>query len=79
MDLRFSFHTGTLTPYLFGDGGILFNANDLFKMFANPGIGVRYTVSPKLALNFGVGVMVQADEVRDSFVNLKLGLVYKPK
>jgi len=77
--LRFSFHTGTFTPYLLGDGGMLFNTNGILKLLINPGAGIRYTISRNVALNLGAGVWIQTDETRDSFVNFKLGVVYKPK
>ena len=79
LDFRFSFHTGTFTPYLFGDGGMLFNTNSILKLLINPGAGIRYAISRNVALNLGAGVWVQTDETRDSFVNFKLGVVYKPE
>jgi hypothetical protein len=63
--VRYSFLTGKFTPYIYGDGGLLFNTKDVFKLFAYPGIGVRCTLNPKLALTFGAGVWVQADDARD--------------
>ena len=47
-------------------------------MFINPGVGARYTLSRGIALNLGAGILSQVDgTVRESFLNLKLDLVYK--
>ena len=79
IDLRFSFHTTTITPYIQGDGGIIFNTNGILKLLINPVAGVRYTLSRNVALNLGAGLWLQTDKSRDSFVNFRLGIVYKPK
>ena len=79
-DLRFAFNIAQLTPYLFGDGGVLLNFSEFTstKLFINPGAGVRYALNRKVAINLGAGVMSQVDgTVRETFVNLKLGVVYK--
>jgi hypothetical protein len=80
LDFRYSFYISTLTPYLFADGGLLINPSllDNTKLFINPGIGARYTLSRKLAVNLGAGIHSQVDgTVRESFLNMKLGAVYK--
>ena len=80
LDFRFSFYISRLTPYIFGDGGLLLNVSDLnnTKLFINPGVGARYTLSRGIAINLGAGILSQVDgTVRESFLNLKLGLVYK--
>lgn len=80
LDFRFSFYISRLTPYIFGDGGLLINVSDLnnTKLFINPGVGARYTLSRGIALNLGAGILSQVDgTVRESFLNLKFGLVYK--
>lgn len=80
IDFRYSFSISSVTPYLFGDGGLLLNFSDLntTKLFINPGIGARYAISRSLALNLGAGVLAQVDgTVRESFLNLKIGVVYK--
>lgn len=80
LDFRFSFYIGRFTPYIYGDGGLLINVSNLnnTKLFINPGIGARYTLSRKLALNLGAGILSQVDgTVRESFLNLKFGVVYK--
>ena len=80
LDFRFAFYINRITPYIYGDGGLLINVSDLnnTKLFINPGIGARYTISREIALNLGAGILSQVDgTVRESFLNLKLGLVYK--
>jgi hypothetical protein len=80
LDFRYSFDISNITPYIFADGGLLINFADLntTKLFLNPGIGARYAVNRSLALNLGAGVLAQVDgTVRESFFNLKFGVVYK--
>lgn len=79
-DFRYSFYISNITPYLFGDGGLLLNFSDLntTKLFINPGLGARYAISRSFALNLGAGVLAQVDgTVRESFFNLKFGVVFK--
>jgi hypothetical protein len=79
LDFRFAFSSGQLTPYIFADGGLLLNVSDLntTKLFINPGAGVRYTLSKKIGVNLGAGLLSQVDgENRATFVNLKVGGVY---
>ena len=80
LDFRFSFYVGRITPYIFADGGLLINVSKLndTKLFINPGVGARYTMSRNIAINLGLGVLAQVDgTVRESFLNPKLGVVYK--
>jgi opacity protein-like surface antigen len=80
LDLRFAFNIAKLSPYLFGDGGLLLNFSDFntTKLFINPGAGVRYAFGRNVAINLGAGFMSQVDgTVRETFVNVKLGVVYK--
>jgi hypothetical protein len=80
LDFRYSFYINTLTPYVFADGGLLINTSvlDNTKLFINPGIGARYTLNRNVAVNLGAGIHSQVDgTVRESFLNLKLGAVYK--
>ena len=80
LDLRYYFNISSLTPYIFSDGGLLLNVSDLntTKLFINPGIGVRYALNRTTAFNLGAGILAQVDgTVRESFLNLKLGIVYK--
>ena len=78
-DVRYRFLINTLTPYLFGDGGLLVNTAGGTKLFMNGGAGVRYTINKKFGLNFGTGIWTQYGNARDSFINFKLGVTFKPK
>jgi hypothetical protein len=82
LDFRFTFNVSKLSPYFFSDGGLLLNIDDPnnTKLFINPGAGARLALSRSLALNLGAGILTQVDgTVRESFVNIKFGLVYKFK
>ncbi len=79
LDFRYAFNIARLTPYLYGDGGLLLNFSDFntTKLFINPGAGIRYTLNRKTAVNMSVGAMSQVDgRARETFVNVKLGVVY---
>ncbi len=80
LDFRYYFYINRITPYIFSDGGLLINPSDLnnTKLFINPGAGARYAIDRKTALNVGAGIVSQVDgTVRESFFNVKLGVVYK--
>ena len=80
LDFRYAFSINQLSPYLYADGGLLINTSKLdnTKLFINPGIGARYAFSRNLAANIGAGIISQVDgTVRESFLNVKLGAVYK--
>jgi|WetSurMetagenome_2_1015567.scaffolds.fasta_scaffold00011_4 hypothetical protein len=83
LDFRYRFLIKTITPYVFGDGGLLLNFSDFnngTRLFINPGIGASYTITSALAVNLGVGLFMQmGEDKRDSFINFKLGLTFKPK
>ena len=82
MDFRYRFfNTYRLTSYFFADGGFLLNASSGFtyeKLLINPGAGIRYDINHSLAANLGIGIMVQQDNIRNSFLNIKLGFTFKP-
>jgi opacity protein-like surface antigen len=79
MDFRYRFLISTFTPYIIGDGGLLFNPSGGTKLFINPAAGVRYTINRKIALNLSTGLFVQKGVgVRDSYINFKLGVTFKP-
>jgi hypothetical protein len=80
MDLRLRFLVSRFTPYVFGDGGFLFDfvSVENTRIFANPGIGCYYATSRNLAINLGVGIHSQFRDTRASYVNIKLGITFKP-
>lgn len=79
LDFRYRFNINQYTPYVFADGGVMLNFSDFnsTKIFLNPGIGIRYAFSRRWAANIGTGLLVQYGEIRDSFINFKLGATYK--
>ncbi len=80
LDFRYGFYIDQFNPYIFVDGGLLFNVSDSkegTKLFINPGIGVRYCLSMKMAVTLGGGLLVQYSPARDAFVNIKAGISYK--
>jgi hypothetical protein len=79
LDFRYHFSKRNFTPYLYADGGLVFQLDDMDEpmLFINPGVGVYKTISDKFALNFGAGLFIQRDVMaKASFVNFKLGLIY---
>jgi hypothetical protein len=94
LDFRYNIVVKKVTPYVFADGGLLFclgtyggaspdNPLDNpslqgTRIYINPGAGVRYAFNRKLAATAGAGVWTQMHLGRESFVNLRIGLVYKP-
>jgi hypothetical protein len=82
LDIRYAFSTGQLSPYLYADGGLQLNVSNFneTKLFINPGVGARYALSRKLAVNISGGILSQVDGInRASFANFKLGVIYKFK
>lgn len=79
LDFRYRIYVSRVTPYLVADGGFLldFSGKKDTRAFINPGAGFSYTLKPKLALNFGAGLFVQWGVFRDSYINLKTGVIYK--
>lgn len=82
LDFRFIWSEKTVTPFIFASGGGLIHFNDFngeSRIFINPGAGARYTISESLAAHLGVGMMVQSgSDHRDTFLNFKLGISFKP-
>jgi hypothetical protein len=80
MDLRLRFLISRLTPYFFGDGGVLFDFVSVSstRIFAVPGLGISYAATRNLGINLGVGLHSQFGDSRASYVNVKLGITFKP-
>jgi hypothetical protein len=86
MDLRYTFYFSRVAPYLFADEGVLMKISsfDESVIFMNPGIGARYSISRKIAVNLATGILIQSGTTAMSgsmkqavFINLKAGIVYK--
>jgi hypothetical protein len=83
LDLRYSFNTRELVPYLAGDGGILFDFTglDYTRVFINPSAGLKYLATDRIGVSFSTGLMISAGgaSARKSFINFKLGLEFKDR
>ncbi len=82
VDFRMRFPISEFTPYISASGGMLLCTADLnagSRMFINPAAGVRYAINHKLGITISGGLWLQmgANISRSSFVNTKLGVVYK--
>jgi hypothetical protein len=80
LDARYRIYVSRVTPYVVADEGFMldFSGKKDTRFFFNPGAGVSYTIKPKLALSFGAGFLVQwGDVARDTYVNMKTGVIYK--
>lgn len=69
-------------PFFFADGGVLMDYKDFkdgLKVFFNPGIGLSRSLSTKIDGTLSTGLMIQMGHSIDraSFVNLKLGLIFR--
>lgn len=84
LDFRYMWNLKGISPFIYEDSGVLLNFEDLIagaKMFINPGAGAKLKISGSLAASLGAGLFVQmgTNASRDSFVNLKVGVVFKPR
>jgi hypothetical protein len=83
LDFRYIWSLKKISPYIYEDNGVLLNFYELIpgtKMFINPGAGIKLNISGSFAASIGAGLFVQMgpDVSRDSFINLKVGVIYKP-
>jgi hypothetical protein len=77
-DIRYIVIIRKLSPFLFGDGGLLFSSAVNQAMFINPGFGVRYSLSRRFALTFAGGMYLQtSDQNMLKFINVRSGVTYK--
>lgn len=79
LDFRYSFLPRQLSPYIYADGGLLLMVSELdaTKLFINPGVGARYSIGRKFAVNGSLGILTQVDgRNRASFGTIKVGGVY---
>jgi len=78
IDVRYRFLVNKFTPFLIGDAGLLFGGGET-RLFVNGGGGIRYALNDKFSIHFGSGLWIQNGNTRDSFINFKFGLTYKPR
>jgi hypothetical protein len=79
LDFRYHFGKSGFNPYIYTDCGVIFKYKEILKdpiVFFNPGIGFFKSFSDKFGLNLGAGLLMQRDEMKSSFVNLKVGFIF---
>ena len=76
--LRFSFNSKPLSPFVFGDGGFLFDTESKMALFINPGIGIRYALNHKLGINLSTGYFLKRGKPLDSYISFRVGVIFKP-
>ena len=82
LEYKYSAYLKGITPFLYADGGGLIDPTDLYgesKIFINPGAGLSRNLSPKLEAAVSVGYVVQSRSSlsRISYINFKLGVIYR--
>jgi len=82
LENKYSLYLKGFTPYFYADGGVLLSINsftDESKIFVNPGLGISRYISPKIEGSLSAGYMLQARTTlnRVSFLNLRLGIIYR--
>ena len=82
-DIRYSINLHKVSPFVFGNGGLLLNIDDIrdaSMIFINGGFGTKIRLSNKLNLSVGTGLFMQfgREDKRDTFANLRVGVAFKP-
>ncbi|HOF22328.1 MAG TPA: hypothetical protein PLO24_13810 [Bacteroidales bacterium] len=81
LDLRYFWNSKTISPYIMGEGGFLFNPRDVDKktlLMIIGGGGIQFNISDKFILNAGPGPGIQMGiDGRRSFLSGRLGLGFK--
>jgi hypothetical protein len=87
-DVRWYLGRQRVKFFLMGTGGFMANFKDfkdLSRVFVNPGAGLTVPLAKNLHLSFAAGMLTQWDRnifedgpgYRDSFINMKLGILYQ--
>lgn len=87
-DIRYYMGKQRVKFFLMGSGGMIMNFSDFkndSRLFVNPGAGLVVPLAKTMQLSFAAGLFTQydgtyitkvGDGYRDSFVNMKLGLIF---
>ncbi len=78
LHLHYNFIIRPFTPYSIMEAGVLFDSKSSANLFINPGIGVMYALGQKVGINLGACLLLRSGQSTDSFVNVRLGLTFKP-
>jgi hypothetical protein len=82
LDYRYSFYLKAIIPFIYTSGGFLVSTEEpdkLAKIYINPGIGVSRSISSRFEVTLSMGVNVQMGDhvARSSFLNFKLGIIFR--
>mgnify|MGYP005840768595 CR=1 FL=1 len=82
-DIRYTFGSGKLMPFVGADAGLLITLDDIGSsgLFVNPLAGLNKKLNNKYSLHAGIGLLIQEapSGMRNSFVNIKGGVDFRPK
>ena len=82
-DIRFTMNRRKLSPFFFANSGLLISVEnfDRSKLFVSGGGGVQFKINDQIAFNIGPGLFLHMGphSGRNSLVNLKAGVAYKPR
>ena len=80
LEFRYGLPLKKWTPFIFSQGGALFNISDvhLTSVFYVVGAGLRHPFNDNLALSLGAGIYTHSSGIssHDSFLNFKVGLIF---
>ncbi len=76
-DIRYAINLRRISPFVFGNGGLLLNIDDIrdeSMIYINGGLGTKIRLGNKLNLTIGTGLFMQfgREDKRDTFANLKV-------
>ena len=81
LDLRFFWNIKHIAPYIMGEGGFLFNPNDVDKktlLMINAGCGIQFNFADNFSVNLGPGLGIQMGvDGRRSFAFARVGFNFK--
>lgn len=81
LEIRYTSCFRRINPWLFYDSGFLVDFKNVAggsQIFINPGVGLSWSFSPRIEGTFGAGwIMQMQPNHRTSFINLKLGLIFR--
>lgn len=84
-DARYYFDLGLISLFAIGEGGVKISPDDFgnkTRVFVSPGIGAALPLTTNSKIVFSAGLLSQwqfDDKRRDSFINLRLGVLFKAK
>jgi hypothetical protein len=84
-DARYYFDLGLVSIFAVADGGVKFSPKDFSnesRVFVSPGVGVALPLTLTSKIVFSTGLLSQwqlGEKHRDSFINFRLGILFKGK